>query len=96
MAADFDFPTTPDGTLKELWRAVLRVLPQIGRRQKVLRSVSIGTTETPIAHGLNYVPDSASLILQADARWWRTRIPDAKCVYFAASVAVVADVVVLP
>jgi hypothetical protein len=94
--ADFDFPSTPAGTVGELWRAILRVLPSIGRRQKVLRTVSIGTTETPVAHGLGYVPDSASLILNANATWWQTRSPDAKCVYFAASTAITADVVVLP
>lgn len=96
MAADFDFPTTPAGTVQELWRAILRILPGVGRRQKVLRGRSIGTTETPISHGLNYVPDSAILIPQSDVRWWQTKAPDAKCAYFAASAAVAADVVVLP
>lgn len=94
--ADLDFPTTPSGTVAELWRAILRVLPSIGRRQKVLRTVAIGTAETPVAHGLGYVPDSASLILYSDARWWQTKNPDAKCVYFAASSSVTADVVVSP
>lgn len=96
MAADFDFPTTPAGTVQELWRAILRILPGVGRRQKVIRNFSIGTTETPVGHGLGYVPDSAFLIPRADVRWWQTREPDAKCAYFAASAAVVANVVVLP
>lgn len=88
------FPETPDGTLGELWRAVLRLVPQIGGRVVVNPSVSIGTAETPVAHGLRAAPTSAMLVPQADCRWWQTKAPDSRFVYFAASTAVTADVVV--
>ena len=92
--ATFDFPTTPNGTLGELWRAVLRLLPQVGGKVVVNRGVSIGTDETPVAHGLRSTPVGAVLVPKSDCRWWQTKDPDAKYVYFAASSTVSSDVVV--
>lgn len=90
----FDFPQTPNGTLGELWRAVLRLLPQLAGALVINRGVTIGTSETPVAHGLRSAPTSAMVVPQADCRWWQTKAPDSKYVYFAASTSVAADVVV--
>lgn len=92
--AVFEFPATPAGTLGELWRAVLRLLPQLGGKVVVNPSVAIGTAETPVAHGLKVAPVSAMLVPQASCSWWQTKAADSRFVYFAASVAVTADVVV--
>jgi hypothetical protein len=90
----FDFPITPQGTLGELWRAVLRLLPQMER--VVIRNFTVGTVETPIAHGQKSAPKTAHPLPQADARVWQTKAPDTKCVYFAASASVVCDVEIVP
>jgi hypothetical protein len=86
----FDFPTTPGGTLSELWTACLRLLPQL--EQKVIRDVAIATTETPVAHGMKSAPKTANVAPHSDARWWVTRAPDSRFVYLAASAAIIADV----
>lgn len=92
--AELTFPRTPRGSLGELWQAAIDLLPQITPR--VLRDRTVGTTETPIAHGLGFAPLMAHPVPHSDARVWRTRTPDAKYVYLAASGAVVCDVEVVP
>ena len=92
--AELDFPRTPEGTLAELWAAVLRLLPQLRRR--VRRAVAVKTVETPIAHGLKFAPQMSHATPLADARVWETRIPDDKCVYLAASVDTTANVEFVP
>jgi hypothetical protein len=84
------FPETPSGTLAELWRACLDLLPQLGR--KVVYDVTIGTSSTPVEHGLGYIPTTAIPVLHSDARVWRSANPDAKYVYFAASGSVICDI----
>ena len=92
--AEFDFPRTPQGTLAELWRAVLLLLPQL--QPVVRKGVTIGTVSTPVAHGQKSAPKTAHLVPHSDVRWWQTNDPDAKCVYFAASASVVCDVEIVP
>ena len=62
----------------------------------VIKGVTIGTSETPVAHGQRGIPKTMLLIPHANATWWETRDPDAKCGYFAASTSVVCDVKVFP
>lgn len=89
-----DFPQKPDGTLPELWRACLDLLPQIENR--VRTGIAIGTTETPVAHGLGFAPLMGVPVPRSEATIWRTRSPDSKYMYFAPSQACTADVLVVP
>jgi hypothetical protein len=92
--AVFDFPNRPTGTISELWQAIWDLLPQLQR--KVVKNVTVGTVETPIAHGLKFAPQMGIAYPQADARVWRTRSPDNKFCYFAASASVVCNVEIVP
>jgi len=92
--AEFDFIKNPPSKLQELWQAVIDLLPQLRRR--VVRNFTIGTIETPVAHGLGFAPQMAHPVPHADARVWRTSPPSSKCVYFAASTSVVCDIEIVP
>jgi hypothetical protein len=92
--ARFIFPNTPTGTVAQLWDAIWDLLPQLERR--VVKNVTIGTVETPVAHGLKFAPQMGIAYPQADARVWRTRNPDPKFCYFAASSSVVCNVEIVP
>jgi hypothetical protein len=87
----FRFPTQPPKTLMELFDRLRELLPQV--EVKVLASREIGTTETPIAHGLRQVPifvRTSNPHCLAVIR--KTKNPDDKCVYLRATNKVVADV----
>lgn len=94
MAA-FEFPTTPGGAVEELWKAVLRLLPQLAGRVSVIRQVSVGTDETPVAHGLGFVPTGVIPLLLANVTVWQPRDPDSRFAYFTASSATTINVAVL-
>ena len=91
--ATLDFPKTPSGTLAELWRAVLDLLPQLERG--TIKDVSIATTETPVAHALGRVPDAVFCTPHSNVTIWRSRAPDTRFVYLTASSACVADLRVM-
>lgn len=93
--AEFDFPRTPGGTIADLWSAILRLLPQLGGKVTIARDVSVGTTETPVAHGLPFAPLEAIPLPRSDVRAWQTRDPDSKYVYVAASASATMNVAVL-
>lgn len=93
-------PRFPDGRgddVQSLRRDVRQFATQMGEGAGLfpIYDQAIGTTETAIRHGLNFQPNDAFAFPQADARVWRTRAPDDRCVYFAASVAVTCTVYVL-
>ena len=90
----FDFPQTPDGKLDELWRAVLRLLPQLTRR--VRRNVAIGTAETPVAHGMRFAPQMVMAMPMANVSVWETKAPDTKLVYLQAASAVTCSLEFVP
>ena len=94
--ADFDFPETPAATIAELWRAIVRLLPQLGGKGAVIRGAAIATTETPVAHGMKFAPQMGIAFPTSSATVWETRRPDTKCGYFAASVACTANVRFVP
>jgi hypothetical protein len=94
--ADFDFPETPTGSLGDLWRAVVRLLPQLGGRGSVIRGASIGTDETLVAHGMKFAPKMGIPVATSNATVWETRAPDTKLGYFAASTACTANVRFIP
>ena len=89
----FDFPRTPGDTLGSLWNGMFKLLPQLTR--VVLHDRAIKTVETPIAHGLKSSPKGCNVLPYADARVWRTRAPDNRFVYLAASAAITADVEII-
>ncbi len=92
----FDFPETPGGSLPELWRAVLRLLPQLGGAGSTVRGAYISTSETPVAHGMRFAPAVGIPVATANVAIWETRAPDAKYGYFAAASATTASVRVVP
>ena len=94
--ADFQFPRKPDGTLPELWAAVLELLPQLARAIVVRRDIAIGTAETPVAHGLKEAPRVALPLAQANVAVWESRSPDTRFVYLIAASATTANVVIIP
>jgi hypothetical protein len=91
---DFTFPRTPPKTLDELWAAVLTLLPELARR--VRRDQAIGTTETPIAHGLGFAPQAVRVLPTSDVRVWETQAPDSRFVYLRASGACTASLEFVP
>lgn len=91
----FDFPTKPGGTVAELWQAVLRLLPQLGGKSTLIRGASVGTAETPIAHGLAAAPLAAVPVVLANVNAWQTRDPDVRFVYLQASAPTIMHVAVL-
>jgi hypothetical protein len=94
--AELEFPRTPTGTLAELWTAVTGLLPQLGRRPVVRKDQAIAPTETAIAHGLGFVPQSMSVLPHANIACWRSRAPDVRFVYLIAANTVAVDVVIFP
>jgi len=90
---EFTYPKRPPSTLQELWQADVDLLPQLQRR--VIRDYTIGTAETAVAHGLGFAPLSAHPIAHSDVRVWRTKAPDAKHVFLAASAACVCDIEII-
>lgn len=92
----FDFPETPGATVAELWRAVVRLLPQLGGKGAVIRGAAIATVETPVAHGMKFAPQMGVPVATSNAVIWETRRPDTKLGYFAASTACVANVRFVP
>jgi hypothetical protein len=92
--AEIDFPQRPPETLVELWQWVRALLPQL--RRTVVRTFAVGTTETPLAHGMRFAPQMAHPVPRADVRVWQTQIPDARFVYLAASSACTVDVEIVP
>lgn len=95
--ANLTFPRTPNASLKDLWAAAIALVDELDKRHDTYRTdITIGTTETTIAHGLGFAPKCAIPIPHSDARIWRTRAPDNKYLYFAASGSVVADIKIFP
>lgn len=61
---------------------------------KKLENVSIGTTQTAIAHGLGRPPLFVSVLPYASANVWQSAAADNSNIYLTASVAVNADIYV--
>jgi len=90
------FPVKPTSTLTELAQACIDLVPQLQGRLSVIRDFSIGTAETAVAHGLSATPLAAWAVPHAaGVTYYRTRAPDARFVYLAASSAGTFDVVVV-
>ena len=96
MAFTFKFPETPVGTLAELWRALIGLLPQVEPRSATIKAATIKAEETPIAHGLKVAPSFCSASPYASATWYQTKNADARFVYLQASAECLADVKVWP
>lgn len=87
--------------LIEVAQALIRLIRQLGSgaEARLLTNQAIGTSETPIAHGLGRTigaPRAVFVTPYADARVWRTKAPDSERLYLAASAAVSADLLVVP
>lgn len=90
------FPIKPTSTLPELAQACIDLVPQLQRKLAVVQNFTIGTAETAVAHGLAATPLAAWAVPHASGvTYYRTRAPDERFVYLAASSAEVFDVVVV-
>jgi len=89
------FPIRPSSTLPELTQSCIDLVPQLQSKIAVVQDYPIGTAETAVAHGLGVVPLAALASPHSNVTWWRTKMPDARFVYLAASSAAVCDVVVI-
>lgn len=96
MAFTFKFPETPVGTLAELWRALIGLLPQVEPRSVIIKGITIKAEETPVAHGMKVVPSFCSVATYSSASWYQTKNADARFVYLRASSGCLADVKVWP
>jgi hypothetical protein len=61
---------------------------------KVLSNVSVGTTQTAIAHGLGYTPSKVIILPRTNAVIWQSAVPDSTNIYLTASVAATCDIYV--
>lgn len=92
QAFKYIFPETPNGTLGELWRAIIRLLPQVEPKAVTLRNVQVETVETPVAHGTGRAPAMVSVVPHNLQIVCQCKEPDAKYVYLRASAQCVVDV----
>jgi hypothetical protein len=89
------FPVKPDVTLPMLAQSCIDLVPQLQRKISVAQSVTIGTTETAVAHGLGAVPLTAMVLPHSNVAYWRSKAPDSRFVYLIAASSVVCDVAVI-
>jgi len=82
--------TQPPQSLGELFERFREVLCQLDR--KFYRNVPVGTAETPIAHGIGYVPHGYHVVPHSLTAWCETRAPDRRCIYLKASVPCCVDI----
>ena len=87
------FPSRPLGSVQELERAARDLIPQLERN--VINGVAVGTSVTPIAHGLGSRPSMVHAMPKSNVTVWEPADADAKCIYLQASAACLADVEVL-
>jgi hypothetical protein len=53
---------------------------------------TVGTSSTAIPHGMDYAPNSVTVMPQADARVWQSAASTATYIYLQASVSVSCDI----
>jgi len=94
--ADVFVNTLPPRDLLSLQRDLLDLVDQLNTelntRFVVLDGVAVGTSQTPVAHGLGAVPTFVTVRKFADARVWESQAADANLLYLRASVAVTVSV----
>lgn len=91
--AILNFPTSPGGTLAELWAAFMDLAQQLESALFVtVKEVTIDTTETPVAHGQSFIPSICVPVPQTNVAVWQSSQPDAQYCYFTAASSVVVDV----
>lgn len=93
-----DFRDNPYTTLEELQAEVKRLVEQLrsGAEAFIIKDQDILTTETAVAHGLNFAPQAAILVPHANVAWERSSPSDSKNCYFTVSGECSADIIVFP
>jgi hypothetical protein len=91
-------PDQPLTSLVALQEALTFAFAQLGPAALgyTIRDQAIGTSSTPIAHGLTAQPRFVMAFPQSDARVWRSAVSDDRRVWLQASSATTADVLVVP
>lgn len=92
------FNNRPTSTLPELQRAVFEFSSNVTRVAGgvVISGVSVGTSDTKVAHGLGAVPAAVLVMPRADARVWESATATTTQVTLRASAAVTCTVLVIP
>lgn len=92
------FPDRPTSTLPELQRAVAEFAMNVTRvaGATVITGISVGTSDTKVAHGLGAVPAGVFVMPKADARVWQPAAATSSQVTLRASAAVTCDLLVVP
>lgn len=87
----------PQTTVYELQRDVRDTFRALGvvATGLLVRDVSVGTSDTPLAHGLRSAPAAVFAMPHSDARVWRVSV-DSSVVVLRASSAAVCDVMIVP
>lgn len=91
-------PDRPLGSVEDLQWYVQDLVQALGAgaQGKLILGVSVGTSETPIAHGHETTPQAVFVLPQSSSVVFRSRAPDAQRVYLQASVATTVDLLVIP
>ena len=92
-----NFPVKPGGNTAELWGVCMELVQQLESLLfVVIRDVTIETTETPVAHGQNFIPSVGVPLPRTNVAVWQSTPPDERFCYFTAASTAVIDVRVLP
>ena len=93
------FPSSVGGDTTDLLRRdvvnALQTVTSVGQAT-LLIGQAIGTTSTPIRHGLSSKPRAVFAIPTTNVTVYKIAAPDATYVYLAASVAASVDIMVIP
>lgn len=91
-----NFPTRPSGDVAELWEATIDLVQQLeGILFTTIKGVTIGTSETAVAHGKKDAPSIGIAIPRTNVAVWQSSQPDSRCCYFTAASSVICDIKVL-
>lgn len=93
-----DFKHKPDEPEADFRERVYDVTQRLGpaAEGRVFTGVAVGTTLTPVAHGLPQAPRAVYAMPNSDARVWEPQAADSVRVYLQASAATTCKVLVIP
>jgi hypothetical protein len=90
----FNFLKAPPATVEQLWKAIVQILfPQL--EPVIISGVTIGATETVIAHGQRATPRFVVAVPRTSAYAWQSTPADAKYLYLTASGSATFDLQVI-
>lgn len=88
------WPKQQPQNLEELYGWLSEMVDQLENRLTVVRGVTIGTSETTVAHGKPHRPTAMWAEARTNVAVWKSSQPDERAGYFTAASSVVCDVYV--